>query len=59
MPAGAADPSRDLKTDPHLAAVPVREGHKVVGGVVLYRKPRGPAAERAADTRRNAAPFTG
>jgi len=38
MPAQGRDPSCDLNTDPLLAGVPVAEGYKVLGGVVLYQK---------------------
>ena len=38
MPARDSDPSCDLNTDPLLADLPVHEGYKVLGGVVLYEK---------------------
>jgi hypothetical protein len=31
-------PEDDLASDPLLASVPLREGYKVLGGVVLYER---------------------
>ena len=36
--ASRPDPSVNLTTDPLLSSVPVHEGYKVLGGVVLYQK---------------------